>query len=42
MLQKDGDKLYGRGTAENKAQHTINMVALRAVMDERGSLGFNA
>ncbi|MEE9587956.1 MAG: M20 peptidase family dipeptidase, partial [Hyphomicrobiaceae bacterium] len=25
---RDGDKLYGRGTADNKGQHTINMAAL--------------
>ena len=41
-LDKQGDRLYGRGTADNKAQHTINMASLRAVIDERGSLGFNA
>ena len=32
---------YGRGTADNKGQHTINLAALRAVLDIRGSLGFN-
>lgn len=37
-----GDKLYGRGTADNKAQHTINIAALRSVINERGALGFNA
>ncbi len=41
-VQRDGDRLYGRGTADNKAQHTINIAALRAVIQERGSLGFNA
>ncbi len=41
-LTRDGDRLYGRGTADNKCQHTINMAALAAVMAERGgSLGFN-
>ena len=39
---RDGDKLYGRGTADNKGQHTINMAALRVVIEERGALGFNA
>jgi len=39
---RDGEKLYGRGTADNKAQHTINMAAMKAVIDTRGSLGFNA
>lgn len=41
-IMRDGERLYGRGTADNKAQHTINMAALRAVIEERGSLGFNA
>ena len=42
VTARDGDKLYGRGTADNKCQHTINMGALAAVMAERGSkLGFN-
>jgi acetylornithine deacetylase/succinyl-diaminopimelate desuccinylase-like protein len=40
---RDGDKLYGRGTADNKCQHTINLGAMAAVMAERGgTLGFNA
>jgi acetylornithine deacetylase/succinyl-diaminopimelate desuccinylase-like protein len=39
---RDGDKLYGRGTADNKGQHGINMAAMRAVLEERGTLGFNA
>jgi acetylornithine deacetylase/succinyl-diaminopimelate desuccinylase-like protein len=43
VLARDGDRLYGRGTADNKAQHTINMAAMAAVMAERGGkLGFNA
>lgn len=41
-IKRDGDRLYGRGTADNKAQHTINIAALRAVIDERSTLGFNA
>jgi acetylornithine deacetylase/succinyl-diaminopimelate desuccinylase-like protein len=39
---RDGDRLYGRGTADNKGQHTINAAAMRAVIEERGYLGFNA
>jgi acetylornithine deacetylase/succinyl-diaminopimelate desuccinylase-like protein len=39
---RDGDRLYGRGTADNKGQHTINMAAMKAVIEERGRLGFNA
>ena len=42
QLQRDNDRLYGRGTADNKAQHTINIAALRFVIEERGNLGFNA
>jgi len=38
----DGERLYGRGTADNKGQHLIAIEALRAVLQERGSLGFNA
>ncbi|WAI81163.1 MULTISPECIES: M20 family metallopeptidase [Achromobacter] len=33
---------YGRGIADNKGQHTINMEALRLVLEARGKLGFNA
>ncbi|WYX30990.1 M20 family metallopeptidase [Achromobacter denitrificans] len=33
---------YGRGIADNKGQHTINMEALRLVLETRGKLGFNA
>ena len=39
---REGDRLYGRGTADNKGQHTINMAALGAVLETRGRLGFNA
>jgi acetylornithine deacetylase/succinyl-diaminopimelate desuccinylase-like protein len=43
ITARDGDRLYGRGTADNKCQHTINMGAMAAVMAERGGkLGFNA
>ena len=41
-LIEDGDRLYGRGTADNKGQHLINFAALKAVLDTRGSLGFNS
>jgi acetylornithine deacetylase/succinyl-diaminopimelate desuccinylase-like protein len=38
-----GSRIYGRGTADNKGQHSINMSALRAVHQARGGrLGFNA
>lgn len=43
ITARDGDRLYGRGTADNKGQHTLNMAALAGVMAERGGkLGFNA
>lgn len=41
-LTPDGDRLYGRGTADNKGQHLINLTALDAVLKTRGALGFNA
>ncbi|HEY0290972.1 MAG TPA: M20 family metallopeptidase [Hansschlegelia sp.] len=38
----EGDRWYGRGTADNKGQHLINLAALEAVMEARGgALGFN-
>ena len=38
-----GDRVYGRGTADNKGQHSINLSALNAVREARGGrLGFNA
>jgi len=38
----EGDRWYGRGTADNKGQHTINLAALAQVMAARGGrLGFN-
>lgn len=36
-----GDKFYGRGTADNKGQHLINLRALEAVIEAQGCLGFN-
>src|SRR5882757_11053128 len=40
---KVDDRIYGRGTADNKGQHSINLSALRAVHEARGGrLGFNA
>jgi acetylornithine deacetylase/succinyl-diaminopimelate desuccinylase-like protein len=41
ILKQEGDRYYGRGTADNKVQHTIVMAALAAVLAERGSHGFN-
>ncbi|MDH5521571.1 MAG: M20 family metallopeptidase [Acidimicrobiia bacterium] len=41
LIERDG-RWYGRGVADNKGQHTINMAALRTVIETRGELGFNA
>jgi len=41
-LTRAGDRLYGRGTADNKGQHLINLLALEAALAARdGKLGFN-
>jgi acetylornithine deacetylase/succinyl-diaminopimelate desuccinylase-like protein len=40
-LIREGDKIYGRGTADNKGQHTINIAALASVLKARGKLGYN-
>ncbi|MBX6373739.1 MAG: M20 family metallopeptidase [Acetobacteraceae bacterium] len=41
-LTEEGDRWYGRGTADNKGQHALNIAALEAVLAERGGkLGFN-
>jgi acetylornithine deacetylase/succinyl-diaminopimelate desuccinylase-like protein len=38
----EGDRWYGRGTADNKGQHTINLGALASVLAFRADrLGFN-
>lgn len=43
VTARDRDRLYGRGTADNKGQHTINIAAMQSVLEERGGrLGFNA
>jgi len=31
-----GNRVYGRGTADNKGQHSINLAALRVVREARG------
>jgi acetylornithine deacetylase/succinyl-diaminopimelate desuccinylase-like protein len=41
-LEIDGDRIYGRGVADNKGQHSVNLAALAAVIAERGCLGFNS
>jgi acetylornithine deacetylase/succinyl-diaminopimelate desuccinylase-like protein len=37
----EGERIYGRGTADNKGQHSVNIAALEAVLAQRGALGFN-
>ncbi len=40
-LDRAGDRLYGRGTADNKGQHLVNLTALEAALRARGGrLGF--
>ena len=42
LLAAEGERLYGRGSADNKGQHSINMAALAQVLQARGGkLGFN-
>src|SRR5690606_39797009 len=41
LTEREG-RWYGRGIADNKGQHTINMQAMANVLAERGRLGFNA
>jgi len=40
-ITREGERWYGRGTADNKGQHSINLGALACVLEARGSLGFN-
>ncbi len=41
-LTEREDRWYGRGTADNKGQHAINLLALEAVLEARGGrLGAN-
>lgn len=41
-LKKEGDCYFGRGTADNKAQHSIVLAALRTTLEVRGWHGFNS
>ena len=40
-VRQEGERIYGRGTADNKGQHTINLAAIETVLRTRGKLGFN-
>ncbi len=37
-----GERWYGRGSADNKGQHLINMEGLRHAIETRGQLDYNA
>ena len=41
LTERDG-RWYGRGIADNKGQHSVNMQAMGNVLAERGKLGFNS
>jgi acetylornithine deacetylase/succinyl-diaminopimelate desuccinylase-like protein len=40
-LTADGERWYGRGAADNKGQHLVNLAALRILRSHKGRLGFN-
>jgi acetylornithine deacetylase/succinyl-diaminopimelate desuccinylase-like protein len=41
-ISVEGNRWQGRGTADNKGQHTINLAALEQVLSARGGrLGYN-
>jgi len=41
LIEENG-RYYGRGTADNKGQHLINIIAIESILAKQGSLGFNA
>ena len=41
-LTERAGRWYGRGIADNKGQHSVNMQAMANVLKARGKLGFNA
>jgi acetylornithine deacetylase/succinyl-diaminopimelate desuccinylase-like protein len=40
-LQEHGNRWYGRGSADNKGQHSINLAAIEHLLRTRGALGCN-
>jgi acetylornithine deacetylase/succinyl-diaminopimelate desuccinylase-like protein len=40
-LEERGNRWYGRGAADNKGQHSINIAAIEAVLRAQGRLGCN-
>ncbi|GAA1497203.1 M20 family metallopeptidase [Paeniglutamicibacter kerguelensis] len=41
ILSAEGERWYGRGSADNKGQHLVNLKALEFLLEAHGSLGFN-
>ena len=41
-LTESEGRWYGRGIADNKGQHSVNLAAMGQVIETRGRLGFNA
>lgn len=41
VLEEHGSRWYGRGAADNKGQHSVNLAAIEAVLREQGRLGCN-
>lgn len=41
VLSSEGERWYGRGSADNKGQHLVNLKALELILAEREDLGFN-
>jgi acetylornithine deacetylase/succinyl-diaminopimelate desuccinylase-like protein len=41
LTERDG-RWYGRGAADSKGQHSVNLAAMASVLAARGALGFNA
>ena len=42
VLDAQGERWYGRGAADNKGQHLVNLKAFEMLLAQRGELGFNA
>ena len=40
-ITKAGKRSYGRGVADNKGQHTVNLASLKAFLEIWGQLDFN-
>ena len=41
QLSFEGDRVYGRGVADNKGQHLVHIAAIEQILAVRGKLGFN-